>query len=282
MKYDNQKLIFALAFTFVAAFLVTNTASAQIQAAGGGWYRAGYGTVYGSFGQANASENLQKTVQTQMQRATQRDAMIKKWGLAAVEKAEREAAAGSSGSAKSSNPAIVAFPPPVVRNYGVFRPDPTVDIGKALADALGDTAAEKTLIKQIYSATKAAYEKEVAARGWKNNIAGGLTFFTVTAMTVYHDAPEPSDAAVNAYFRIVNAALDETPAFATIANKDKQAFNNMLIGFSGLLLAGYTDGKQNNDEATLATYKKLAFLFFIFLIKIFQIFFSGASLFFWS
>ena len=74
----------------------------------------------------------------------------------------------------------------------MFRPDATVDTGNAMADALGETPEEKALIKQIYTATKAAYEKEAASKGWKNNIAGGLTFFTVTAMTVYRDAEEPS------------------------------------------------------------------------------------------
>lgn len=77
-------------------------------------------------------------------------------------------------------------------------------------------------------------------------------------MTVYHDAEEPSDEAVNNYFKIVNAALDETPEFATVANKDKQGFNNMLVGFSGILLATYVEGKQNSDAETLASAKKLA------------------------
>ena len=66
-------------------------------------------------------------------------------------------------------------------------------------------------------------------------------------MTVYRDADEPSDEAANNYYRNINFALDDTPEFGTLANKDKQAFNNMLIGFSGFLLAGYTEGKQNND-----------------------------------
>ncbi|HMJ09490.1 MAG TPA: DUF6683 family protein, partial [Pyrinomonadaceae bacterium] len=130
--------------------------------------------------------------------------------------------------------------------------------GKTLADSLGDTPEEKALIRQIYTATKAAYEKEAAARGWKNNIAAGLTFFTVTAMTVYRDAEEPGNEAIVNYFKIVNSALDETPELAAVANKDKQGYNNMLIGFSGLLIAGYSEGKQNNDAATLASYKKLA------------------------
>jgi len=140
----------------------------------------------------------------------------------------------------------------------MYRPDPSVDTGKALADNLGDTPQEKALIKQIYAATKAAYEEEAASKGWQNNIAAGLTFFTVTAMTAYHNAEVPSDEAVNTYYQVMNVALDEIPEFAAVANKDKQAFNNMLIGFSGTLLAVYTEGKQNNDAATLATSKKLA------------------------
>jgi len=48
------------------------------------------------------------------------------------------------------------------------------------------------------------------------------------------------------------------PEMATVANKDKQGFNNMLVGFGGILLAAYLEAKQNNDAAALATSKKLA------------------------
>ena len=249
--------ILFLAIVLAMVFFCPAGISAQIQAANGGYYVAGYGAVYGSFGQAMASQNMYNTMHMQMQKTMARNAMIKKWGLAAVEKAEREAAAGSSAG-KASNPKIVVPPPAPVRNYGVFRPDPTVDTGKALADALGETAEDKALIKNIYTATKAAYEKEVTAKGWKNNIAGALTFFTVASMTVYTDGPEPGDDAVDAYFKIVNTSLDAMPEFATVTNKDKQGFYNTLIGFSGMLIAGYTEGKNSGDAATLATYKQLA------------------------
>jgi hypothetical protein len=254
MKY--KKLA---ALTFALAFLSVGITNAQTPNAYG--YSTGYGTVYGSFGLASTMQSMYNVAQAQVQRTTARNAMIKKWGLAAVEKAEREAGSRSSTGTKTSapsNPQIVVAPPPVVRNHGVYRPDPSVDTGKALADNLADTPEEKALIKRIYAATKAAYEKEAALKGWKNNIAAGLTFFTVTAMTVYHNAEVPSDEAVNTYYRVMNVALDEIPEFATVANKDKQAFNNMLIGFSGMLLAVYTEGKQNNDADTLATSKKLA------------------------
>jgi len=255
MEIRNYKKLTGL--TFVLAFLCAGVANAQIEAAGGGYYRAGYPTIYGSFGQASAAQGrVYDQVKVQSRRMTERDALIKKYGLAAVEKAERDAAA-PKGSAPS-NPQIVVPPPPVVHNYGLFRADPTVDTGKALADALGGTAEEKALIQQIYTSTKAAYEKEAATRGWKNNIAAGLTFFTVVSMTVYQNAEEPGDEAVGTYYKVMNAALDEIPELAAAANKDKQGFNNMLVGFSGILLATYTEAKQNNDAEALATSKKLA------------------------
>lgn len=262
MKNKAYKQLAGLIVTF--AFLSVSVANAQTQNTYGGGYSTGYGTVYGSFGQAMATQNIYNTMQMQMQKTMMRNAMIKKWGLAAVEKAEREAGSGSSsrtktsGSPASSGSKIVVPPPRVVRNHGVFRPDATVDTGKALADALAETPEEKALIKRIYTATKAAYEKEAASKGWQNNIAAGLTFFTVVSMTVYRDAEEPGDDAANNYFNVVNNALDEMPEFATVANKDKQGFNNMLIGFGGLLLAGNLEGKQNNDAATIANYQKLA------------------------
>ena len=257
MTREFSKTLAIAIFASSIVFLSFSVASAQIQAAGGGYYRAGYPTVYGSFGQASAAQSrMYDQVKVQNRRKMERDALISKWGLAAVEKAEREA--GSTSGAKPSNPRIVVSPPPIVRNHGVFRPDPTVDTGKALADALGDTPEEKALIKQIYAATKVLYEKEAAQRGWKNNLAGGLTFFTATAMTVYHNAEEPSGEAANTYYKVLNLALDEIPEMATAANKDKQGLNNTLVGFSGILLAGYSEGKQNNNAATIASYQKLA------------------------
>ncbi len=245
--------------TLVMAFILIGgceVANAQIQAAGGGYYVAGYGTVYGSFGQASAAQSrMYDKVKEQNSRISERDALIKKWGLAAVEKAEREAA---SGSTRQSNARIAVPPPPVVRNHGVFRPDPSVDTGKSLADALGDTPEEKALIKQIYLATKAEFEKEAAANGWKNNIAAGMTFFTVAAISVYSDGQEPNDKGLRSYYQIINMALDEIPEFANVPNKEKQGFNNMLVGFGGILLVSYAEAKQNNDAAALATSKQLA------------------------
>jgi len=157
MKRNNYKNIAVLAFALAFAFLSVGFVNGQTANVYGGGYSTGYGTVYGSFGQAMATQNIYNTMQMQMQKTMARNAMIKKWGLAAVEKAERESGSVASSNTKSSkpaNPKIAVSPPRVVRNHGVFRPDPAIDTGKALADALADTPAEKALIKQIYAATK--------------------------------------------------------------------------------------------------------------------------------
>jgi hypothetical protein len=259
MKREHSRNLALLIFATSMSFVCAEVATAQTPNAYG--YSTGYGTVYGSFGLASTMQSMYNVARAQSQRTNERSSMVKKWGLAAVEKAEREAASGSSSRTKnptSTNRQIVVPPARVVRNHGVFRHDPTVDTGKAMADALGDTPEEKALIRKIYAATKAAYEKEAGAKGWKNNIAGGLTFFTVTAMTVYHDAEEPSVDAIDTHYKVLNAALDEIPDFAAVSNKDKQSFNNVMIGFGGMLIAGYSEAKQNNNAETLADYKTLA------------------------
>ena len=256
MIYPKYKGLAVLALALSTTVFGVGSADAQIQSAGGGWYVAGYGNVYGSFGQASVAQSrMYDQMKQQSAKSAQRDALVKRWGRPAVEKAEREAA---SGAVRSTNPSIVVTPAPVVRNYGVFRPSESIDTGKLLADGLADTPAEKALIKQIYSAARSAYDKQAAVIGWKNNLAGGLTFFTVTAMTVYRDADEPTAEAANNYFKAVNLALDEIPEFGKATNNDKEGFNNMLIGFSGLLLAGYTEGKQENNRETVESYRKLA------------------------
>ena len=234
----------------LAVFALPSFGQTYNSATGG--YNTGYGHMYGSLGMAMATQNLYNSMQIQMQRAMMREAMIKQHGRAAVEKAERDAA----GPAASST--IKVPPARVVRNYGKFRPDATVDTGKLLGDTLGSSPEEKALLKQIYESVKASYEKEVSAKGWQNNVAGALTFFIVSSATVYHDDPEPSDAAVAALYEAISASIDEIPEFGKLTNKEKVAFNNLLVAFAAIPLATYAEGKQNGDAATVKTAGQLA------------------------
>jgi hypothetical protein len=230
-----------LAFVFFAA----TDADAQWNSANAYGYSTGYGTVYGSYGLASTIQSMYNVARS---RSLTTAASTSKSGPA------------SSGAGNSRSPNAQPRVPtaPVGRSYGAFRPDTSVDTGTALANNLGTTPEEKELIRKIYSATQVFFEKEAGAKGWKNNIAGGLTFFTIAAMTVYHDADEPGIDAVDSYYKLMNAALDEIPAVGSASNQDKQGFNNVMIGFGGILLAGYSESKQNNDAESLAANKKLA------------------------
>lgn len=244
----------------VLAFTASGAIAAQTYNSNAGGWNTGYGTVYGSFGYAMATQNLYNSVQMQMQRLTMRQAMIKQFGLAAVEKAEREARAGRSTSSAASNSSgpVIQSPPPIPKNYGRFTPDASVNTGKIIADALGETPQEKQLYTQIYSTTKTAFEQQAASKGWKHNVAGAFTFFLVGNATIYHDGGEPSDETVAAIYQAINQSLDEIPEFGKMPNRDKQGFYNTLIAFTGMPLATYTEGKQNGDEATVKVARQLA------------------------
>lgn len=246
MVKDLTKNLFGPIFVI---FIFATAANAQTWGSPNAYgYSTGYGTVYGTFNHAALMQSMYNATRC----------------------AELNCA-GRSSSSKQPKTANTAAPPkaaaPAVRNYGLFRPDAAVDTGKLMADSLGSTAEEKALIKKIYAATKEAYDKEAAAKDWKNNIAGGLTFFTIAAITVYHDSPEPETDAVDAYYKIVNQSIDQIPEFGSIPNRDKQNFHNMMVGFGGMLLAIYMEGKQNNDPETMANAKKLAAVLFEMVMK---------------
>ncbi|MDM7923115.1 MAG: hypothetical protein QUS14_12515 [Pyrinomonadaceae bacterium] len=254
----NKRIVTLSLFLFAFASAIASPAHAQVYNSNAGGWNTGYGTVYGSFGLAQATQNIYNTTQMQIQRLTARQAMIKQFGLAAVEKAEREARSGKPAAASSSKAAGPAVqPPPVVRNYGKFTPDASVNTAKQIADAVGETPEEKKLLMLIATSTKAAFETEAAAKGWSNNIAGALTFFIVSNATIYHGA-EPSDESVETLYQALNESIDQIPEFGKISNREKQGFYNMLLGFAGIPLMTYMEGVEKKDEATIEVARQLA------------------------
>lgn len=220
----------------------------------GGW-NTGYGTVYGSFGYAMATQNIYNTTQMQIQRLTMRQAMINKWGLAAVEKAEREAASGKKSSAPEG--LQVTAPPPPAKNLAAFKPGKST-VAKQLGDAIGSTKEEKDAVALIATATKDAFESQPETQKWKNNVAGAMAFFLISNLMVATDSPEPSDETSQALFQAMTLAFDASPEMAKASAKDKQQLYDLLIGFTGLPLAIYTDAKERGDAAQLQQAREVA------------------------
>lgn len=258
MKKDMlRKFTVSIAVVITAAVFV----NAQTYNSNAGGWSTGYGTVYGSFGLAQATQNIYNTTQMNIQRLMMRQAMIKKWGLAAVEKAEREAKTGSRSAATNSGPersgpAVSA--PPVKKNFSVFRPDPSIDPGKNIANALGETPDEKVLIRQIVKATKIAFEGQPTAGRMKNRVSGALTFFVIATSSIYNASEEPNDDAAQVLFDAIDQSIDEIPEFGSMTNARKQELYNALIGMAAIPLATYTEGQQNGDAATVQTARQLA------------------------
>lgn len=221
----------------------------------GGW-NTGYGTVYGSFGSAMATQNIYNSMQLNMQRTMMRRAMIKKFGLAAVEKAEREAKSGQP--AKAPEGLTVNAPPPAPKNLGAFKPTKANGVAKQLGDSLGTTPEEKAAITLLTTATKEAFEAQPETKPWRNNVAGALAFFIIGNTTIATGADEPSDEATQALFVAINQTLDESPDFAKATAKEKQQLYETLIGFTGLPLAIFTEGKDRNDEAQMKQAQELS------------------------
>jgi len=220
----------------------------------GGW-NTGYGTVYGSFGVAMATQNIYNTTQMQIQRLTMRQAMINKWGLAAVEKAEREAASGKKSTAPEG--LQVTAPSPAPKNVGVFKPGKST-VAKQLGDAIGSTKEEKDAVAMLASATKDAFEAQPETQKWKNNVAGALAFFLISNLVVATGSEEPSDETSQALFQAMSLALDASPEMAKASAKDKQQLYEVLIGFTGLPLAIYTEAKERGDAAQMKQAQELA------------------------
>lgn len=244
-----RRVLFMIAF----AILAVGDLGAQTWNSYAGGYNGGYGTIWKNQGSAMLSQVIQANA----------NAWRAKNGLA---NSARNSRNNGTRNSNRTNTAAVSnsgtAPKKAVSNYTFFKPDATVNTARLFAESLGETAEEKALLRNIYTTTKAAYEKETLQKGWKNNIAGAMTFFIASAVTVYHDGTEPSEEGMRHFFITFSDAINQTPGFGQISNSEKQAFYNKLIGFSGLLIAGYTEGKQSGNEETIKAYGKIAGMLF--------------------
>ncbi len=246
MRAAEHLRITGFGVVVIAFFILlsVSNASAQREAAGGGYAKA-----YEGAGSSAAAQTVRKNVGGALQKAAAR-ARAKRNAAAAA--AKRQTAASRPAPSRQASPA-----PRSVANTS-FRPVRGVNTLDALAESIGTTPEEKVLLKQIFAATKTAFAQEVAAKGRPNNISAAFTFFIGTMAMVYHDDPEPSEEALDNLWDGLDEVLAELPEMSQMSDRDKQEMYDTLISFSGLVLAGYMNGKETNDPATQQAYRLLA------------------------
>ena len=154
---------------------------------------------------------------------------------------------------RPANPAAANGPSSLL-----FTPIANSGVDRELVNSLTSKADEREALLTVLRATKKAYEDEVRKVGKSNNVAAALTFFIATCVTVYNDAPEPSDAASENLLAALSELMAATPEVANLSNRDKQNLHDRLVYLSGLILAGYVNGKQTNDEASVVNFRLLA------------------------
>lgn len=137
-----------------------------------------------------------------------------------------------------------------------FTPVAGDDSVKKLADSLGNTPEERQQILQLANAGAQMYAQKYAGKGWGNNIAGAMTFFIASAVTIQTDR-EPSAEAQQHLFDALNATLAQSD-IAHASNRDKTALYNALLACAGLPLVFYVDGSRNGNVAEVGKAKEMA------------------------
>jgi hypothetical protein len=227
--------------TFALILFLTSLGLGQVQ---GGGAAAGIGRTVEAAGKSAASRELQRKMGGTLVRAVAREKSAPR----------RVAPGGRPQSARLATPAPVAADTSVA----FFKPDPRADTMAKIADELGTNPNERQQLLQLFTATKTAFEKEVSAKGRSNNLPAAFTFFIASTVTVYHDAPEPSDQAIDKLWDGMSGALSEMPEMSNLSDAEKQQLYDMLVAFSGFVLAGYMESKSSGDAETLKVFQTLS------------------------
>jgi hypothetical protein len=146
----------------------------------------------------------------------------------------------------------------VRRSGGYFRPILNSGVDRELASSLTQNPGEQQALLTIFREVKKSYDVEAAKLGQSNNVAGALTFFIATCVTAFNDAPEPSDAATENLLEVINELALATPELSRAPDREKQIMHERLIYVSGLILAGYLNGKQTNDADSTMQFRLIA------------------------
>lgn len=238
--------MFRQLLTGVAVLACCTASPAQTEAGGA---RTGIGRVFDGAGRSTAAKELQRKMNGGLLKlAVARSKVAKPKTIPA-----KTTPAPPVGRRASAPP-----PPEPTPSFTEFRPTNDTEFIDRFAAALSSDPNERALVKQLVTAVRGEFEKEVAKRGRPNNLAAAFTFFVVSTVTVYHDDPEPSDAAVDQLWDGLNGTLNGMPEMSKLTDAEKQEMYEVLVACGGLVLAGHVYTKESGDKNAAAVYRQLA------------------------
>ena len=98
----------------------------------------------------------------------------------------------------------------------------------------------------------------MAKEGKSHDLAAAMTFFISTNVAAFHRTELPSDATTESLYRSLQRAMAQSPAFAQMADAEKQRTHDWLVCMAGFVLTGYADARQSGDQANLKNFGELA------------------------
>lgn len=124
-------------------------------------------------------------------------------------------------------------------------------------DDIGRSPDERRQLLQVIAATKAAFEKDYAGKGWKNNVAGAFGFF-IGSIGYIWSGHEPDAAAQDRLFEALSTVLAQSPDMPKASPREKAALYDTLIASASIPLLLYIDGSQKSDKAQVEQARGLA------------------------
>ena len=168
----------------------------------------------------------------------------------------------SGAKAKQGNEARTASTSPARPSASAlaslrFTPPAGSPALQEFVDDIGRSPDERRQLLQVIAATKAAFEKDYAAKGWKNNVAGAFAFF-IGSIGYIWSGHEPDAAAQDRLFEALSTVLAQSPDMPKASPREKAALYDTLIASASIPLLLYIDGSQKSDKAQMEQARGLA------------------------
>jgi len=139
-----------------------------------------------------------------------------------------------------------------------FRPTGTYLKTRALAESLGNSAAEREQYQKLMNTVLDAFGQQAQKAGFPNDIAAAIAFFLGENIRIYRGLPDLSDQQYINLRNTIADALVSSGALNNLTDRQKQEMYETLVAYTGITQYGYEQGVQARNDAIIKGYQKVA------------------------